>query len=161
MKKSKASVTGTFDPITKGHLNIIERARELYDEVYVVILINPNKLPALNISERKALIEKATAHLGGVFVTDFSGRAVDFCNNNDIHYIVRGIRNDIDYRYEKEMADYNKKEGNIETVFLPALPELVNISSGMLRSGEKSREVIEKILPKTIVEDYIKIIKGK
>jgi pantetheine-phosphate adenylyltransferase len=160
-KIRKVAITGTFDPITKGHLDIIERAKELYDELYIVILINPDKIPALTIDERLGLIKKATANLKGVFISSFKGMAVDFCHMNDINYIVRGIRNDIDYRYEKEMAAYNKKEGNIETVFLLARPDLIDVSSGILRKGEKSREIIEKLLPADIVEDYIDIIKGK
>lgn len=124
-----AMFTGTFDPITIGHMDIIERACKMVDKLCVVILKNPDKKTTFSVEERIKMIENATCNLDNVEVFAYDGLAIDFAKVNNVDFIFRGIRNTVDLVYEIEMRDWNFANGNIETLFLSAVKELKSVSS--------------------------------
>ena len=107
--KTKALYTGSFDPLTNGHLNIIERAAKLYDELTVGIIVNPSKKCAFSLEERKEMIHTALAHLDNVSVDFFSGLLADYVNSNGFNVVVRGLRAAMDFEYEIQMAQMNAR----------------------------------------------------
>ncbi len=98
---------GSFDPVTNGHIDIISRAAQLYDEVVVAVVRNPNKSALFTAAERVELIREATKAHGNVRVDRFEGLIVDFCRSNDISAIVKGLRAVTDFDYEMQMAQMN------------------------------------------------------
>ena len=155
---STVAVTGSFDPITIGHLEIIRRAKAIFDKVVVLILDNPQKKYILDIESRVLLCREATSDLEGVEVCYYDGYAVEYCLTHSISAIVRGIRNSQDYEYEKWLESENRKIGEIETVYLYADSEYVEVSSTkarqMLVEGDTSiipvsRQTIEKVWGET------------
>lgn len=154
----KSAVTGSFDPITKGHLNIIKRASKLFDSVDVVVLVNPEKTPFFSLEERLMLIREAIKGLSNVQAASYDGMTVDYCKMQDIKYIVRGVRGKSDIDYEVEMANFNRDNGGIETILLPADDELTGISSSLLK---KRKDRATEVLPTNIVDLYNKILGDK
>lgn len=136
-KAVACAVTGTFDPFTLGHEYLVEKALENFDEVHVVVLVNPEKTPMLPAEKRVKLIERSVRKLGGrVVAAHYSGLAIDYCKENDIKYIIRGIRDDRDFEYEKSMAEWNYANGGVTTMFIPAKD--AELSSTVVR--EKLKE---------------------
>lgn len=131
-KATACAVTGTFDPFTLGHRYLVEKGLEKFDEVHVVVLVNPDKQTELSPEKRVKLIETSVRRLGGrVVVAYYEGLTIDYCKENDIQYIIRGVRNEQDFIYEKEMADWNKEHGDVTTILIPA--ENSEISSTLVR----------------------------
>lgn len=130
---------GSFDPVTVGHIDIISRAAALFDEVVVAVLHNPGKPGTFGIDERLDLLRAelaaaGTSADGAVRVEAFSGRLlVDVCRDLAAGAIVKGLRSDTDYAYELPMALMNRHLTGVETVFLPADPRFVHISSSLVR----------------------------
>jgi len=124
---------GTFDPITSGHLDIIERARHLFERVTVLVAVNSNKQPTSIPSARAIqLRQKLPANWDNVSVTEWSGLTVAFCRQQGADVIIRGVRNRSDLRHEYQLAAMNETAG-ITTLLLPAGPGLAGISSTVLR----------------------------
>lgn len=125
---------GSYDPVTNGHVDIIERARRLYDEVVVAIVHNPAKQGAFTVEERTVLIEEATAHLSGVSVQTFADTlVVDVCTQVGADAMLKGLRGEADFAYELPMANMNRHLTGIETVFLVADPSLTHVSSSLVK----------------------------
>jgi len=128
---------GSFDPVTGGHLDVIERAAALYDEVVVAILHNPAKSGTFTPEERIAFVERAVAGLGvgeRVRVEAFSGRLlVDVCRDVGAEVVVKGLRGGTDFAYELPMALMNRHLTGVETVFLPGAPDLEHVSSSLVK----------------------------
>lgn len=155
----KAIVTGSFDPFTLGHLEIVKEALKKYDTVYVVALNNEAKTYMFSLSERKAIIEKSTADLSGVIADAYSGLTADYMNKNGITHIVRGVRNEKDRAYEKKLAE-KMQEFNpaFQTELIPCTQALSDVSSTEARKRIKEDTPLDKILhPKAI--EYIKSLK--
>ena len=140
---SKCLVTGSFDPITLGHQNIIEKALLAFDEVAVAILINPERVPLFTTDERENMIRAVFGDRVEVF--SFTGFAVDAAQAIGADFLVRGIRDASDLAYETEMADYNRAHG-VETVFFMADKKLRDVSA------TKAREALQKGLRGAIDE---------
>lgn len=130
----KAVCPGSFDPITNGHLDIIERASRLYDELIVAVLVNPEKAGKFDIETRLAMIAESTAHLAGVTVDSFHGLLVHYCQRQGVEVIVKGLRAISDFEYEVQMAQMNRGLSGIETVFMPTGPEHGHLSSSLIKS---------------------------
>jgi pantetheine-phosphate adenylyltransferase len=131
----KAVCPGSFDPITNGHLDVIERAVKAFDHLVVAISSspsNPNKHALFSLEERIALIEEVTSHLDGISVTSFEGLLVDLCRDVRADCVVKGIRAVSDFDYEMQMAQMNARMG-VETVFLPTSPEYSYLSSSLMK----------------------------
>ena len=127
---------GSYDPVTLGHLDIVERATGLYDEVVVGVLYNPAKADSgmFSIDERVRLVEESVAHLPGVTVGAYSdGLLVDLCTRLEIGAVVKGLRSGTDLAYELPMALMNKHLTGIETVFLPGNPAFEHVSSSLVK----------------------------
>ena len=129
----KVLVPGSFDPITVGHLDIVRRAHALFGEVVVAIGNNSTKSYLFSFEERVALVEGATADLGGITVEAMDGLLVDFCNDRGIPAVVKGLRFGADFDFELQMAHMNEEMGGIETVLLPAARDHVTLSSTLIR----------------------------
>ena len=127
---------GSYDPVTLGHLDIVERATGLYDEVVVGVLYTPAKADSgmFSIDERVRLVEESVAHLPGVTVGAYSdGLLVDLCTRLEIGAVVKGLRSGTDLAYELPMALMNKHLTGIETVFLPGNPAFEHVSSSLVK----------------------------
>lgn len=143
---------GSYDPVTAGHLDVIERARRLYDEVVVAILHNPAKSGAFDIATRAVFIEQALAPqspgLGTVRVTAYANRLlVDVCEELGATAIVKGLRGGTDFAYELPMALMNRQLTGVETVFLPGDPALEHISSSLVKEVARFGGDISGMVP--------------
>ena len=146
----KALFPGSFDPFTNGHLDIARRAAGLFDEVIIGVGTNLSKQYLFQTSEKIALIEQATAHLKNVSVVEMSGLTVDFMTKIDANVLIRGLRNEKDYQYERDIAQMNQELGDVETVFLLAKPDQQFLSSSLLKEVASTGTDISKYVPNNI-----------
>lgn len=147
---SIAVCPGSFDPITLGHLDVIERSSNLFDVVFVGIATNSSKNPLFNLEERLALAKASVAHLDNVKVVEVPGLLVDFCTSVNASAIVKGIRGSGDFDAELPMAMMNQHLTGIETIFLQARPQVAHIASSLVKDvmrfgGEVSDMVTEPV----------------
>ena len=151
--KTKALYTCSFDPLTNGHYNIIERAAKLYDELTVGIIVNPSKKSMFTLEERELMIRETLKGLPNVKVGNFSGLLADYVNDNDFNVVVRGLRAAMDFEYEIQMAQMNDRLFNekVETVFLMTEPEYSFISSSMMKEVHSLGGSIEGLVPDEIL----------
>jgi pantetheine-phosphate adenylyltransferase len=124
---------GTFDPVTNGHLDIIQRASRSFDTVVVAILENPAKTPVFNLEERISMLKEAVSDLEHVEVVSFSGLLVDYARDRGIRVIVKGLRAVTDFDFELQMAQMNRKMTGIETFFVPTSPQWSYLSSSLIK----------------------------
>ena len=151
----KALVPGSYDPVTLGHLDVIKRAAEKYDEVYAVVFINPEKKFTFSVEDRTRMLALATDGLSNVTVDFSDGYVVDYMKKRSLDLIVKGYRSEKDLAYEKIQADYNFSHGGYETELLLCAPGLEGVSSTLARERLISGESLDEILPKKVIE-YIK-----
>ena len=147
----RALITGSFDPVTLGHIDIISRALKMFGHVYVGVGINVSKSYLLSNDERCRLIAE---NFEGENVTVFSydGLTADIAREYEIDFIIRGIRNVNEYEVERQMAEANYKLSGIETLFLPTKPELSYLSSGMVKEIYTFSKDISKFVPKNVAQ---------
>jgi pantetheine-phosphate adenylyltransferase len=124
---------GTFDPVTNGHIDIIERAAARFDHVVVAVLENPGKEPLFGLEDRVAMLKEATSHIDRVEVVSFSGLLVDFAKARGIGAILKGLRGEGDVDFELKMAQMNRHLTGAETFFLPTSPQWSFISSSLIK----------------------------
>lgn len=139
---------GSFDPFTLGHADIVKRALGLFDEVIIGVGYNEQKSGWMPFDERLAAICRLYADEPRVKVVSYTGLTADFAKENSVTAIVRGVRTMADYDYEMQMADVNRQLTGIETVFLPASPQLASLSSSLLRELSHFGHDISAFLPK-------------
>jgi len=152
-KLRKAIFAGSFDPITNGHLDIIERASKIFDELQIGVLYNPNKKGLFNFEERVNLIESCTSHLNNIKVVSFEGLLVDYCKENSIDTLVRGIRSSADVEYELQMAHMNKElNSDIETIILPTSTKYSFVSSSLVKELVSFNADIKNLVPSVVLE---------
>jgi pantetheine-phosphate adenylyltransferase len=152
----RAVYTGSFDPITLGHLNVIERSSKLVDELIVGVGTNIDKQPLFNADERTELVERVTMPLGNVRVQQFSGLAVQFVRECQARVIVRGVRSLSDMDTEFTMTLANRKlDPGVETVFLMADEEFSHVSSSLIKqiTPLASDEELARFVPREIIAD--------
>ena len=152
---TKVLYTGSFDPITKGHMNIIEQASKLFDEVVVAILVNPNKKNYLfTLEERLEIIKSLYERMDNIKVIAAKGAAVDVAMLNECKAIVRGLRSLSDYDYEVQIQQVNKEisNGQINTVCLFADSEYQFVSSSVVKEIFGLDKDISKYVPPVVVE---------
>lgn len=155
----RAVFPGSFDPITKGHLDIIERSAKIFDEIIVAVLINADKKGLFTIEERVELIKRSTSHIKNVKVKSFKGLLVDFLEKEECINVIKGLRNGTDYDYEAQMAIINKTlDENVETLFLVARSKYCGVSSSVVKQIGMLNGNIDKFIPSCIVEDFNKKI---
>jgi len=124
---------GSFDPVTNGHLDVIERASHLFDEVSVLVTINKKKTGMFSVDERLEMLRESTAALRNVVVDSFHGLLVDWCLEHDVHAIVKGLRAVTDFDYELQMAQMNHRLSKVDTVFVPTSPDASFLSSSLVK----------------------------
>jgi pantetheine-phosphate adenylyltransferase len=129
----KAVCPGSFDPVTNGHLDIISRASDLFDEVTVAVLINKDKEGMFSVDERLEMLHVVAADYPNVKIDAFRGLLVDFCKANGITAIVKGLRAISDFDYELQMAQMNRSLAGVETVFVPTSPEYSFLASSLVK----------------------------
>ncbi len=145
-------VPGSFDPITFGHLDIIERASELCDRVFVAVMINDEKEYMFTLSEREAIAEAACEGLSNVQVISSSGMLYELCRSLSAEVIIKGVRNEVDREYELKMAEYNLEHNpDAETLLLDANEELTEVSSTSVREIINSGGKLEGYLPSAVI----------
>ncbi len=153
----KCVYPGSFDPITSGHLDIIERAAAMFDDVTVAVLINKNKQPAFSVEQRMAFIRRSASHLPGVRVDCFSGLLVDYMKSMQANIIIRGLRATSDFEYEFQMAAMNAKLAKtVETIFLMTDINHSFLSSSMVKELVYHGGNISGLVPAGIEDDVIK-----
>ncbi|GGI56926.1 pantetheine-phosphate adenylyltransferase [Winogradskyella haliclonae] len=146
----RAIFPGSFDPITLGHYDIIQRSVTLFDEVIVAIGINADKKYMFSLDERKAFIEDAFKEEPKVKVVTYKGLTVDFCKENNVEFILRGLRNPADFEFEKAIAHTNRDLAPIETVFLLTAASTSYISSSIVRDVIRNNGDYTKLVPKSV-----------
>ena len=152
--KRKMVFPGTFDPLTKGHLNIIERALTLCDELVVAVFDNGHKTPVIPMEKRVALIRKALTTYPSVFVTGASGLLVHFCREQGIDTIVRGVRGAVQCEEESRMAEINHLlNERVETILLPSRAAFHHLSSSLVREIAGLGESIAALVPEEIYDE--------
>ena len=129
----RAVCPGSYDPVTTGHLDIIERAASLFDEVVVAVGTNASKNRLFEPAERLAMVEQVTSGIRNVTVRGFDGLIVDFCRDAGAVAIVKGLRGSVDYEYELPMAQMNSHLTRVETVFLPGAVGHTFVSSSLVK----------------------------
>lgn len=152
MTTRRAVCPGSFDPVTNGHLDIIGRASRLYDEVVVAVLINKTKNSLFSVDERVALLGECTAQYGNVRVDSFHGLIVDFCRENDIQVIAKGLRAVSDFDYELKMAQMNNGLSNVETLFMPTSPLYSFLSSSLVKEVATFGGDVSGLVPEPVLE---------
>ena len=144
---------GSFDPVTNGHLDVVERASRLYDEVTVAVLVNDSKAGLFEVPERIEMLQEVTAGLGNVKVDSFQGLLVDYCRERDIPVVVKGLRAVSDFDYELQMSQMNNRLTGIETLFVATNPEYSFLSSSLVKEvakwgGDVAGLVTDAVLPR-------------
>ena len=158
---SVCAITGSFDPITKGHMDVIEDASKDFDKLVIVIAQNEEKKPFFSFAERKKIVEAAVSEYKNILVEICEGYVFSFLNENKIDIIARGYRTQKDYDYEIAMAVYNKEHGNIETKLYKANEENAAISSTKVREALINNENIKGLVPQNTVKLIKKIYEVK
>ena len=151
----RALYTGSFDPMTNGHLDIITRSSKMFDELVVGVIVNPNKKPLFTQEERVKLIEEVTADLHNVTVECFDGLLADYVNKNHFDAVVRGLRATSDCEYEIQMAQMNAClfDKGIESVFLMTSPRYSFISSSMIKEVVSLNGCVDGLVPEIILKE--------
>ena len=129
----RAVCPGSFDPVTLGHLDIVERASAIYDEVTVAVLVNKKKSSLFTVEERMDLLRRVTESYGNVRVDSFHGLLVDYCRTQQIPVIVKGLRAISDFDYELQMAQMNHGLAGVETLFMTTNPLFSFLSSSLVK----------------------------
>lgn len=129
----KVVYAGSFDPITLGHISVIDRAGSLFDEVHVIIANNRSKKHYFDIAQRTELVELSVAHLANVVVVPFEGIVADYVNANGVKAVIRGIRNSTDLEYELQLEQYMRSTTKADTVYLSPYLKDIQTSSSLVR----------------------------
>ena len=147
----KAVFPGSFDPITLGHLDVINRGLSLFDEVIIAIGVNTDKKHMFSLEERKLHIENAFKNEPRIKVSTYKGLTVDYCKTVKADYILRGLRNSTDFNYEQSIAQTNSTLAKIESVFLVCAPNVSNISSSIVRDIIRNGGDCRVLVPKSVL----------
>lgn len=147
---------GTFDPITLGHTDIIDRAIDLFDEIVVGIGTNSSKTPMFTLEQRMQWIKDIYAHTPKVKVLSYAGLTAKFCEEIGARFILRGIRGVVDFEYEKAIADVNRMmDKQLETVFLSCTPQYSTIASSLVRDVLKYGGDATPLLPEQVLKHIV------
>ena len=147
----KAVCPGSFDPITNGHLDVIERASGLFDEVVIAVLLNNSKTGLFTIEERIEMITEAVQHLKNVKVDTWSGLLVDYCRAHNIAAIVKGLRAVSDFDYELQMAQMNLQLKGVDTLLMATKPAYSFLSSSLVREIARYGGDVSNLVPSRVL----------
>ena len=152
----KAVCPGSFDPITNGHLDVIERASHLFDEVVIAVLVNNSKSSLFTIEERIVLARDCVKHLPNVKVDMWSGLLVDYCRENKVDAIVKGLRAVSDFDYELKMAQMNLQLKGVDTLLMATKPAYSFLSSSLVREIARYGGDVSKLVPAGVLSELIR-----
>ena len=153
MKRIKVIYPGSFDPPTNGHLDLIERGSELFDELIVAVLGNPEKDPLFSVADRRKMLEAMTTEFGNVTVDTFDGLTVDYALRVGASAVLRGIRAISDYEYELQMALMNRKlQPGLETVFMIPSEQYSYLSSRLVREIAQLGGSVDSLVPSLVLQ---------
>jgi len=138
---------GTFDPVTNGHLDIVERAAKLFDRVVVAVIENPSKEPLFSVEERVTMLKEAVAPIAGVEVDSFTGLLVEYARRKGTRIVVKGIRAVSDFDYELQMAQMNRELAGLETCFVPTNPNWSYLSSSLVKEVARYGGDVTSLVP--------------
>ncbi|MBQ8527713.1 MAG: pantetheine-phosphate adenylyltransferase [Lachnospiraceae bacterium] len=157
---SKAIYPGSFDPMTCGHLDVIRRSAEIFDELTICVLNNVNKSALFSVEERVNILKEATKDIPNVKVESFSGLLIDYAKSKNIHVVIRGLRAITDFEYELQIAQTNRKLSGdwLDTMFLTTSLEYAYLSSSTVKeiasfAGDIS-ECVPEFVAKLVYEKY-------
>lgn len=151
--KRVAVYPGTFDPVTNGHIDLVERSLRIFDEVIIAVAENPKKAPLFSLQERIALFQKATAKYKNVMIEGFDGLLVDYVRKKKAVGIIRGLRAVSDFEYEMQMALMNRRlDCGIETVFMMPNEAYSFITSTIVKEAASYGGDVSSLVPKVVVE---------
>lgn len=157
----RAVCPGSFDPITFGHLDIIERASGQFEEVIVAVLENRTKASLFTVEERMEMIRKTTAKYSNVRVDSWHGLLVDFCKENSVQAIVKGLRAVTDFDYELQMAQVNLQGSGVETMFMATAPTHSFLSSSIVKELAHFGGDVSSMVPGVVNEALKARVAGK
>ena len=163
----RAVYPGSFDPVTYGHLDIIRRAAEIFDELTISVLDNKAKTPLFSVEERVKILKEATKDIPNVKVESFSGLLINYAEKNNFHISVRGLRAITDFEYELQIAQTNSKlsKGKLDTIFLTARLEYAYLSSSSVKEiasfGGDVSECVPDFVADMLYEKYNQKNKGE
>ena len=146
----RAVFPGSFDPITLGHVDIINRALPLFDEIIIAIGTNSSKKYMFTLEQRIGFIKETYKGVKKITVTSYKGLTIDFCKENEIDFILRGLRNPADFEFEKAIAHTNRTLAKIETVFLLTSANTSYISSSIVRDILRYHGDVSLLVPKAV-----------
>ncbi|MFM8693291.1 MAG: pantetheine-phosphate adenylyltransferase [Actinomycetota bacterium] len=149
----KAVCPGSFDPITNGHLDVIERASHLFDEVVIAVLVNNSKSSLFTIEERIVLARDCVKHLPNVKVDMWSGLLVDYCRENKVDAIVKGLRAVSDFDYELQMAQMNLQLKGVDTLLMATKPAYSFLSSSLVREIARYGGDVSNLVPAGVLTE--------
>lgn len=153
MDKLTVLYPGTFDPVTNGHLDIIERASKLYDRIFVTIMTHPTKKTLFTLEERLDLLWRTTAHLNNVSVSHYEGLSVEYCRVIGGKAIIRGLRAQMDFEYEFQMSAANQHlDPDIEMVFMMTRQSLAFVSSSVVKEMASYHGRLDGVVPPIVAE---------
>ena len=151
----RAACPGSFDPVTYGHLDIVRRCADIFDEVVVAVGVNRSKARMFSTDERIDMIREATATLDNVKVEPFDGLIVDFCRAREIPVIVKGLRAVTDFDYELQMAQMNHSLAGLETLFMHTNPQYSFLSSSLVKEVAGAGGDVAHLVPPVVLEQLI------
>lgn len=146
----RAVFPGSFDPITLGHIDIIERALPLFDEIIIAIGVNADKKYMWSLEDRKTFIEKTFEGNAKIRVETYTGLTARFCKAENAGYILRGLRNALDFSYERSIAQTNAAVEGVESVFIISSPGTSHISSTIVRDLARNGGDFSKLVPNSV-----------
>ncbi len=150
--KRIALFPGSFDPFTAGHLNILQRALTMFDEIVVAVGVNQDKRGFFDMDARMDIIRQATRGLEGVSVIKYDGLTIDVCKELGIKHMVRGVRNMIDFETERSIADANRRlASDVDTIIIPTVQDFAHISSSAVRDILRHHGDTSLFLPEGVV----------
>ena len=147
----KAVFPGSFDPITLGHVDLIYRGLEIFDEIIIAIGVNADKKQLFSLEDKIQQIKNTFKNEPRIKVTSYKGLTVDFCKSVNSKYMLRGLRNSSDFNYEQSIAQTNSSLSSIESVFLISSPQLAHISSTIVRDIIRNEGDYKSLVPKSVV----------
>ena len=155
----RAVCPGSFDPVTLGHLDVVERASALYDQVVVAVLINKKKSSLFTVEERIEMLRAAVEPFGNVVVDSFHGLVVDYCKDQGIPVIVKGLRAVSDFDYELQMAQMNHGLAGVETLFMPTNPLYSFLSSSLVKEVATYGGNVSRLVPEAVNRELVERLK--
>ena len=152
MKNRTAIFPGSFDPLTLGHVDVIQRALPLFDHLVIAIGVNADKKYMYSLKERKKIIQDTFRGINNIEVVHYEGLTVDFCQKVGAQFILRGLRNPADFEFEKAIAHTNRTLSDIETVFLLTASATSFISSSIVRDVIRNHGDYSKLVPASVMQ---------